>query len=103
MKQQNTWRRKLSEFYYGQFESAPLLPIMELCGDRRILLENHKGVKEYGKNRISICVRYGMLVICGEGLRLCRMHGQQLVIMGRIDNISVVRGNHDGVMAAASR
>ena len=92
MKQRNPWMKRLSELYYGQVESTLLLPIMELCGDRRILIENHKGVREYGPNKISVCVRYGMLVICGEGMRLCRMHGPQLVILGRIDGISLVRG-----------
>lgn len=91
MKQRNPWTKKLSALYYDQVDTAPLQPILELCGERRLLIENHKGVKEYGQNKITVCVRYGVLTICGEGMRLCRMHGPQLVILGRIDQITVVR------------
>ena len=72
-------------------EAMPGQPLVELAGDRRVLIENHKGVTEYGRERISVRVRYGQLVVCGCGLELARMTKEQLVIIGRIDGVTLHR------------
>lgn len=91
MKQRSKWKQHLAASWTLDSETLPLQPILELCGDGRVLIENHKGVTEYGQEKISVSVRYGQVEICGKGLRLCRMQGPQLVILGRIDTITVVR------------
>lgn len=73
-------------------ESLPKQPIVELCADRRVLIENHGGVIEYGPQRIQVRVKFGAICIEGDQLRLCSMTGPQLVIMGSIDRIGIVRG-----------
>ena len=93
MKQKGKWRQQLSASLTMDSESQPLQPILELCGERRVLIENHCGVQEYGTERISVGVRYGRIEIIGRGLRLCRMQGAQLVIIGGIDGINLVRRN----------
>ncbi len=72
-------------------ECLPGEPIVELYGESRVLIEHHGGITEYGNERIQVRVRYGFLCICGSGLRLCRMQGPQLVIMGRIDSVTLQR------------
>ncbi len=72
-------------------ESLPGQPLLELYGEGRVLIENHGGITEYGTERIQVQVRYGAICICGEKLQLCRMQGRQLVIVGRIHSISVIR------------
>lgn len=72
-------------------EPLPGQPIVELAGDRRVLIENHFGVKEYGSQRITVKVKYGCVSICGCGLELQRMTREQLVICGRIDCVTVQR------------
>ena len=72
-------------------EPLPGQPIAELAGDRRVLIENHFGVKEYTRERICVKVKYGILAVCGCGLELTRMTGEQLVISGRIDCVNVLR------------
>ena len=57
-----------------------------------LLIENHRGVTEYGQGKISVRVRYGLVVVCGYGLELSRMTREQLVITGRIDGITLHRG-----------
>ena len=69
----------------------PSQPVVEIAGDRRVLIENHFGVKEYGHERICVQVKFGILQICGCGLELSRMTKEQLVISGRIDGIVLVR------------
>jgi len=74
-------------------EVLPGQTVVELLGDCRVLIEHHRGVTEYGTSRIQVRVKFGMVSVCGEGLELCRMTGNQLVITGRIDSISLFRGD----------
>ena len=73
-------------------ELLPGQSVVELAGDRRVLIENHRGVTEYGQGKISVRVRYGLVVVCGCGLELSRMTREQLVITGQIDGITLHRG-----------
>ncbi len=43
------------------------LPLTEIAGDRRVLIENHLGITEYGPEKIQVRVRFG--AICVQGLR----------------------------------
>ncbi len=74
-------------------EGLPGLPLVELVGHRRLLVENHKGIIQYGCNEIRIKVCYGQLSVCGSRLELARMTKQQLVIVGCIDSICIFRGD----------
>ena len=73
-------------------EALPLQPILELCSDSRVLIENHAGICEYSLERIAVNVRFGQLIILGKDLYVRKMQGQVLVIQGRIEKISVERG-----------
>lgn len=73
-------------------ETLPGIPLVELTGERRVLIENHKGVVAYGCKEICVKVQYGILSIRGSELMLSRMTKEQLIIVGRIDCISVFRG-----------
>lgn len=72
-------------------EPLPGQPIVEIAGDRRVLIENHYGVKEYSREKIAVKVKYGFVCICGCNLELIRMTKEQLVISGRIDTVSLIR------------
>ncbi len=73
-------------------EPLPGMPLVEIAGDRRVLVENHRGVVEYGTKIIRIKVRYGQLCICGCGMELAKMTKDQLIISGRVDSVHLVRG-----------
>lgn len=70
-------------------EPIPGLPLVELLGKQRVLIENHYGVIQYCPNEIVIRVSYGSLIICGCGLRLSTMTKQQLIITGQIQQIQL--------------
>lgn len=72
-------------------EPLPSQPIVEIAGDRRVLIENHYGVKEYSRERIGVKVKYGQVNICGSCLELRHMTKVQLVISGRIDAVTLCR------------
>ena len=70
----------------------PGLPLIELVGDTRVLMENHCGVTEYGKERICVKVKFGQVCISGQDLNLAKMTRSQLVICGKIQSVEVYRG-----------
>lgn len=74
-------------------EPMPAQPIVEIAGDRRVLVENHGGVRAYSTEKILVNVNYGAVCVCGCGLELIRMTKEQLVIRGRIDSVSLQRRN----------
>lgn len=75
-----------------QTENIPLQTLVEVCGYRRVLIENHRGITEYSRERIGICVRFGQVQVMGKNLRICQMSGCQLVVTGEIEQIHLVRG-----------
>ena len=70
----------------------PGIPVLELMGNSRVLVENHKGVIAYGDTEICVRVNGGMLTIRGCDLSLGYMSRCQLTITGCIDEIAVMRG-----------
>jgi len=75
-----------------QDEPLPGLPLVEIAGERRVLIENHRGVMEYGTQTIRVKVKFGHICVCGSGLELSRMNRGQLVISGRVDAVQLIRG-----------
>ncbi len=71
--------------------AIPGQSLVEIAGETRVLIENHKGVTVYECDRIHVRVSFGELCICGSGLELARMTKCQLVITGRIDCVTLQR------------
>ena len=74
--------------------SEPLLrlPLVEIVGQKRVLVENHQGVVQYSAIQIGIKVSYGRICVCGRGLKLLQMSKERLVITGCIDGIQMHGG-----------
>lgn len=85
------WMHRLADVAAFSGETLPGVPILEIAGDNRILIERHKGVTEYGRERICVKVSYGIVCICGCELELVRMEREQLMISGRIDSVQIQR------------
>ena len=73
-------------------EPIPGLPLVEIVDNRRVLIENHKGVNEYGRTMIRVKVKYGSICVCGQNLELARMNKGQLIISGMIEGVQLCRG-----------
>lgn len=72
-------------------EPLPGIPLLELAGENRVLIENHCGVTEYGCEEICVKVSYGKICVCGNRLELIQMTKHQLIITGVIEKISLLR------------
>ena len=70
---------------------TPGIPVVELVGNSRILIENHLSVLCYEKEKICVKMKYGYLRICGNELVIGRMAKCQLVIMGEVQSIQLLQ------------
>jgi len=84
--------RKLTEYANLPGESLPGVPLLEISGDDRILVENHTCVLEYSESVIMIRVKFGVIKISGEGMILACVNKDQLIIHGKVDSVVLVRG-----------
>ena len=86
------WLRRLTDGMDLPGETLPGMSVAELAGDRRVLIEGHRGVTEYTPCRVTVKVSYGDLSVSGSCLELRQMSRHQLVICGRIDAVELRRG-----------
>ena len=91
MRKENRLWELLSQAADLPDEVFPGQTLVEIVDDRRVLIENHRGVREYGHEKICVQVSYGMLQVCGQALHLRCMTRSQLVISGCIRGISLIR------------
>ena len=92
MKRGDRLKRKLLPGSAVYDPPLPGIPVLELMGDSRVLIENHDGVIAYGDTCICVRVKNGKLTVMGDGLALAYMSRCQLTITGKIIEISVERG-----------
>lgn len=86
-----TWKEKLRQQLSTMPEPLPGMPLVEITGQNRVLIENHRGVCCYGQEKIRVRVSYGEITVAGCRLELTRMSREAVVITGRIDCVSLHR------------
>ena len=96
MRRGRDWMQHLAEELRMGETPLPGVSLVELSGDGRVLIENHFGITQYGKERICIKVSFGCVEICGCNLILSRMTPGQLVVRGRILSITLHRRDSNG-------
>lgn len=65
-------------------QPLPTVPLVEIVGYKRVLVENHTCIDSYCPQEICVRVKYGCVTICGNSLRLDYMSPEKLVITGSI-------------------
>lgn len=85
------WVQRLADTADLAGEPLPGVPVVELAGENRVLIEGHRGVSQYSREQITVKVRYGCVCIVGCGLELSRMSKEQLIVTGRIDAVKLIR------------
>ena len=98
MKEENKRKNAVSADGLRCYDIRPGIPIIEICGCRRVLVENHCGIAAYGREEIMINVMKGKIRICGENMYLSRMNRGKLVIFGTIKSVDLLRCGKDGIV-----
>lgn len=64
--------------------------LVEIFGNSRLIVENHRGVVQYEHCRICIKTGNGIIEVHGQTLELAKMSKEQLVIVGRIERVCLI-------------
>ena len=91
MKEQGKWMDRILGKTDLTVQSLPGLPVVEVYGHTRVLIENHQGVTEYGPEKICVCVKFGWVKVSGTCLQLANMTKGQVVICGNIVGVELLR------------
>ena len=65
------------------------LPKLELVGDGELRVENHKGILAYGREEIHVSGGIYLIKVMGQELELRAMTGLELLITGKITQITL--------------
>ena len=83
--------QKLTEGVDLLDEMIPGVPVVEIAGECRVLIEQHKGMVEFSREQICAKVCYGLICVLGAELKLDHMSQHRLVISGQIDCVKIMR------------
>lgn len=61
---------------------------LTVTAGRRALIENHKGILEYSRERIAVSFGRESLNLCGQELRIAAMNRRELLICGKLLEIT---------------
>ena len=70
----------------------PGQPLVEIAGEKRVLIEKHLGVCHYCRQQIAVKVKYGQVLVSGDALELSRMTKDVVIITGCIDSVHLIKG-----------
>jgi len=94
MKQKNeegagrkTIREKFIEILELPKELVLNTPRLTVVGKGDLMVENHKGIIEFGDTRVRIITGTGLIKITGCGLLIREITSEDIIISGRIDSI----------------
>ncbi len=80
-------REKFTEMLELPKELILNTPRMTMVGNRDIMIENHKGILEFGCERVRINTGTGTVKISGSGLLIKEITSEDIIISGSIDSI----------------
>lgn len=61
---------------------------LTVIAGRRALIENHQGILEYSRERITLKLGAGCLSLMGQELRIAAMNRQEVLIRGEVQDVS---------------
>ena len=64
-------------------------PRVTSIGNRSLLVENYRGIREFTAERITLDTRCGCVEVCGSGLALSQVRRDALVIEGSIRDVKL--------------
>ena len=80
---------RIAEVFDLPADALAGLPKLELVGDGELRVENHKGILAYGQEEIHISGGVYLIKIVGQGLELRAMTGIELLITGKVTQITL--------------
>lgn len=83
------WLERAAEVFDLPADAVAGLPKLELVGDGELRVENHKGILAYGREEIHVSGGAYLIKITGQELELRAMTGMELLITGKVSQITL--------------
>lgn len=83
------WLERLSEMAQLSDEPLPGVPLVEIVGNCRVLIEGHGRITQYSCQEICVKVRRGSICVKGCALEVRCMSQQKLIITGKISGVEL--------------
>lgn len=80
---------KASEWLNLPAEATAGLARVDIVGNRRVSVENHRGVGAFGPEYMELLTRDGAIRVRGQALTLVVMNQQELVVSGQIRSVEL--------------
>lgn len=80
-------REKFTEMFELPKELVLNTPRLTMVGSRDVMIENHKGIIEFGSERVRISTGSGIVKITGCGLLIREITSEDIIISGIIESI----------------
>jgi sporulation protein YqfC len=84
-------RKRLADALELQHDVALNLPVLHLTGSERLLMENHRGLLEYGRGKIRIASTAGVVEIEGQDLAIKSVGRDEVLVTGGIERVVINR------------
>ncbi len=82
------WKRKLLAQLDLPEETVEAVPKLTMLGRSDLLVENHKGVLQYGECTVRLFTEEGILCIAGEGLSLMELGASRAYVKGTLCGVA---------------
>lgn len=86
-------REKFTEMLELPKELVLDIPKLTLVGNGDMMIENYKGVMEYGSARIRVNTGLGVVKITGMGLLIKEITSEDIIISGEIHTLDFVNSH----------
>jgi sporulation protein YqfC len=84
-------RKRIADALELQHDVALNLPVLHITGNERLLMENHRGLLEYARDRIRIDSPVGVVEIEGEDLAIRSAGRDDVLVTGVIAQVRLNR------------
>lgn len=78
---------QLSEYYDLPEDVIINLPIINMAGNQKMVIENHEGIVQYTDSQISIKIKKSLLIVEGVELKILQYAKDEIMIKGKIITI----------------
>ena len=87
MEKSNNAAGGLAERFDIPADALPGTPLITLTGNRRLHIQRHRGILEYGREHISVNCGSKIISVYGASLELAAMSAGELLIIGAVQRV----------------
>lgn len=85
----NRLRKRMDTFIPEEIPEL-MMPHIELCSDKRAVVEGCKGVLQYDCDNVRLNCRTLIVSFSGENLSLCTLSEETITVTGKISGLSFI-------------